>query len=425
MWFGIFSLGQIQRIELKPGLAFYVHDILGLILIIHWVFKLLIAHKTNLNHVPTLSERIKAGVTQLTRPENLIWSLTGIWFTLALLKGLFEQVNLNHLSAIWWNSAYLIRTLYTGLIPFFLVDLLKSKLKNQPEISNFLAWMVVWVGGLTASWGLIQYVLVPDTRFLFQLGWDDHYYRLISTFFDPGLTGLILVISSGSLWWLAQKKVVSSWWTLGLVQFLLTVSILLTYSRASYLAFWLMLGLVWVTTAKKIKWLAGGFLIFSLICLPFLPRPDGEGVKLERLSTVTARKNDLALGLNSLSQLDWWVGTGLISRTTQLDLTENKMISDIYDTIAPNHSRLPSNFLVMFWSWGGGIGVGLLMSSLFLAVMRLRKNHSLFLAISGAILIHSLFNNSLMQPFIIVMWVTCGLAQLSPTITTKNSTTKT
>ncbi|HEX9007923.1 MAG TPA: hypothetical protein VF837_01550, partial [Patescibacteria group bacterium] len=45
---------------------------------------------------------------------------------------------------------------------------------------------------LFLSLSLFQYVIFPDTRALKYAGFDDHYFRLIGTFFDPNYTGAML-----------------------------------------------------------------------------------------------------------------------------------------------------------------------------------------------------------------------------------------
>jgi hypothetical protein len=44
------------------------------------------------------------------------------------------------------------------------------------------------------SFGFVQYFFFNDLRPLFYLGWDNHLYRLTSTFFDPNFAGSFLVV---------------------------------------------------------------------------------------------------------------------------------------------------------------------------------------------------------------------------------------
>ncbi|MBU1110279.1 O-antigen ligase family protein [Patescibacteria group bacterium] len=42
--------------------------------------------------------------------------------------------------------------------------------------------------------GLVQFLLFPDFSKYIQHGWDPHYYRLLSTFFDPNFAGIFLIL---------------------------------------------------------------------------------------------------------------------------------------------------------------------------------------------------------------------------------------
>ena len=83
--------------------------------------------------------------------------------------------------------------------------------------------------------GLMQFFLYPDLRNLMYLGWDPHYYRLFSTLLDPNFVGIILVLTlilGCGLWKKKQKN-----FFLMIGQLIGFVSLLLTYSRSSYVSF--------------------------------------------------------------------------------------------------------------------------------------------------------------------------------------------
>lgn len=131
----------------------------------------------------------------------------------------------------------------------------------------------------TAIIGLLQYLLYPDTRALSAYGWDPHYYRLIGSLMDPGFTGIILVLT---LIFIVINKFNKIWWII------VYLALALTYSRSSYLAFFTAFS--WISYQRK-TWKY--FLVSAscvLLTVIFLPRwSDGEGVKLERTSSVWAR----------------------------------------------------------------------------------------------------------------------------------------
>lgn len=127
--------------------------------------------------------------------------------------------------------------------------------------------------------GLGQYLLFPDIRGLFPLGWDLHYYRVVGSLLDPGFTGLILVFT---LVYLFLNKFPKLTW---IITYL---TLALTYSRSSYLAFFIAFS--WISYQKR-TW---KYILVSLclitVTVTVLPRAaDGEGVKLERTYSVWAR----------------------------------------------------------------------------------------------------------------------------------------
>ena len=96
---------------------------------------------------------------------------------------------------------------------------------------------------------------------LARLGWDDHYYRLISVLFDPNFTGLILVLGLILIYFNRPR----SWWLYAIH----LLALLLTYSRSSYLAL-LVAGLYLAIVNKKLKFFLLGFsaLCLVLFCCP-------------------------------------------------------------------------------------------------------------------------------------------------------------
>ena len=136
---------------------------------------------------------------------------------------------------------------------------------------------VVGIG--TAIIGILQYIIIPDVRFLEAWGWDPHYYRIVGIFLDPGFTGLILVLT---LIFIVINNYHKFWW------FVVYIALALTYSRASYLAFFT--AFTWISYQKKNwRYCTMSLLILGLTIV-ILPRvSSGEGVKLERMSTVWAR----------------------------------------------------------------------------------------------------------------------------------------
>lgn len=181
------------------------------------------------------------------------------------------------------GAMYLGRWITYSTVYIPLNSLIKPKEGKQMLKFIFLALTTI---------GLVQYLILPDTRFLSSQNWDDHYYRVIGAHLDPGYTGLMFVMGLTYFWFYERKKV-----TL-VINY---IALALTYSRTSYVAF------ITATTTISLINRNLKLFIFSICLLIFtiiiLPRPAGEGVKLERTYSVFARlenwKQAVSIGLKS------------------------------------------------------------------------------------------------------------------------------
>jgi O-antigen ligase len=124
--------------------------------------------------------------------------------------------------------------------------------------------LMIGSGAVVVILGFIQYFFYNNLRNLFYLGWDDHLYRLFSTFFDPNFAGMFLVLfllfMLGTIW--DQKRVLSKKYVVytGICLFTLG-SIFLTYSRSASIM--LFVGIIIFLLLGKQRKLA----IISVICI--------------------------------------------------------------------------------------------------------------------------------------------------------------
>jgi len=239
--------GQLTKIPLSlTGTSIYFYDLLIAVIFLLWL------------------------TTKPKKPKILIRP-TLIFILTCLISLIFASTNFSF-NQLVLSSLYLIRfTLYFTLLP-----VLSDKRLNLP-LKNLLIYSSLGLAVL----GLIQYSALPDTRFLTYLNFDDHYFRVIATLGDPSFVGIILIL--GLILVFFTKKP----WYYYLV-FLLPL--LLTYSRSSYLS--LILTAISIGIIKKQLKLIIVVSLFLLISLPFLPRPGGEGVKLERLFSIYQRQDN-------------------------------------------------------------------------------------------------------------------------------------
>lgn len=245
--------------------------------------------------------------------------------------------------------------------------------------------LIILLGTLTVVIGLGQYFLFPDIRSLQIAEWDPHYYRVVGTLLDPGFIGIILVmflvfLSDGKNY-LFKLLWAASYFALAF-----------TYSRSSFLAF--LIAMAYVAWRKK-SW---NFLLFTWfllgITLPLLPRASsGEGVKLERTSSIEARLVNWT-NAATIFRDHPILGVGFnVYRYAQNEygfLGESKWLR--------SHAGAGADSSLLFVGATTGL-IGL--SAYFFYLDSLWKNLTLRPYLL-ALLVHSLFLNSLFYPFVLI-----------------------
>jgi hypothetical protein len=271
------------------------------------------------------------------------------------------------------SLAYLFRLSFLLL----LLALRSKKLeKNQPQVRSFLLLIIL----ANAVFGLFQYFLWPDFTFFSAQDWDPHLYRLISTFFDPTFTALIYLLGMQILY--HRQDLPPALKTF--LYFLLFLATSLTYSRAAIIVF---LYLVYLNN-KKLLHLGLLLVIFTIL---LLPRPFGEGTKLERTSTLQARLENYKQAVNlSLQKPLFGIGYN------QLPLFKDK------NRLTSHSSSGFDSSLLTILSTTGLLGL-----SLFLLGLKthLQTTNPLNKNLTLLVLLHSFSANSLLYLWILFILV--------------------
>lgn len=238
------------------------------------------------------------------------------------------------------------------------------------------------VGLFIFLFGVVQYILFPDLRSLAIYGWDEHYYRLAGTFLDPGFTGILL-----SLWvLLCLNKTIDKNKTYFFFAILGALAVMLTYSRASYLA--LIAGVLIISYLRRSVLLPAILILVFVFSVVFISKPQGEGGNLTRSSTIDARF--------------------LNYTNAQKIIIENPLFGigfNLYRAygIANGHaSRSVDSSLLFVTATTGVAGLATLLYLLLEIVKASLRNHNfIFVASLGAVLIHSIFQNSFFYSFVL------------------------
>lgn len=300
-------------------------------------------------------------------------------------------------------SLYLLRWLAYASLYLVATDLgCRFKELKSRHLRRFLL-----VSGLAvAVFGLVQYFLWSNLKALEIFGWDPHFYRLTSTFFDPGFAGLILVLTLiliVNFGWSKKKKAI---WRL---LFSLTyLSLVLTHSRSSYLAYLISMGVI-AGVKKAPKFLLVVFLL-GLSTLLILPQPAGEGGKLTRTYSIKARIEGwqqaltiavdhplFGVGFNAYRYAQRKYGF-LTEKEVQLSHAGAGADASLLFVLATTGIL---GFGAYLWLWGKIFGQA--------------RGDLIVLASAAAVLTHACFLNSLFFPWVMAwVWLTIIKADKLP-----------
>jgi O-antigen ligase len=263
-------------------------------------------------------------------------------------------------------------------------------------------------GVAVALLGLVQFAWYPNLRNLYYLGWDPHFQRLFSTLLDPNFTGIVLVmaLAVGMRLWQEYKK------RRGILvagQTLLFAALLLTYSRSTYLAL-IVAGVVIALFSVRLRKVLGVLAVVFFMFLIFLPK-TGEGQNLLREASVMARVENLKAGLGLFAGSPI-VGYGF---NTLRYLPRAQSLEDLRTAggeSIPSRSAGGFDMSVVFVAATGGIvGVALYIWLLVRMAVLGRKN-MYFLAALAAVVVHSLFVNTLFYPWVMAfVWIWTGVVE--------------
>ncbi len=262
----LFPFGQLTKMPLSflgiPEIHLYLIDIVLGLLIVFWLVWRFVFNKKPYT-LPSLARPI------------FLFSLVSF---LSLLVNLFNF----SLNQILVGFLYWLRWFFYAGLYFVIADLKEKFVWLKKDLFCFLTI----IGFMVGFFALVQYLIWPNLKVLEYLQYDPHFYRTAGTFLDPGFTGIILLLTiiliTFRIWSNKGKKAVwIALWSL------LYIVLALTYSRASWLSFFVF-GALFAFYKKSLKFF---FLIIGLLFLTwiFVPQPSGEGGNLQRTYSVVSR----------------------------------------------------------------------------------------------------------------------------------------
>lgn len=381
-------MAEVGRIQFLNGVAVSLNDIFLVLLIAVWI-------------IYVFRRKKKFNKSFLLKPIAL-------FFIIALVSLLLNLVNLS-LDRFLISFLYLARWVSYALLYFIFKDFDKKfKLK--------INYALLFSGSMVVLLGLVQYFYYPSLRNLYYLGWDEHLYRLFSSFLDPNFAGafftLFALFTVSFIPELFKKK---EWLKLSLFGGILMATIgtlYLTYSRSAFLM--LLVGIMSyliITSRKKLMLVC---LIAMILLIFLLPKSfQTEGTNFLRITSSDSRIDSAAEAIKIFSKNPLY-GVGFNAyRYAQNKLGMNNSIWQVTHSGAGTDN----SFLFVLATTGvvGFIAyLYLLYKGICLGILNRKKNKYAVVLISSlaALIIGSMFVNSLFYVFILEwIWIMAAFTE--------------
>lgn len=343
------------------NISVYGTDVIALLICLGWIF-----------YIPILKKAVIS--SQLVKTFIIF---LGIGLVSVLLSPIQLTVSEKIISLL-----YLLRLAGYGSVTGAVFVLVSYEKIRPGLVKSFL----VGVGICAAIAGWLQYILYDDLRNLYYMGWDPHYKRIYSFFFDPNYFGLILVLSFILVLFRFKKSVHS---VLG--AFFLFLTIAFTYSRSSFVS--LVVSSIAYSLMKKHFRIVLSVVLLLIISVFLLPRPGGEGVRLERVISIYERIDSYKLALQMFSDHPI-LGVGF--NTVRF---AKRVYGIPWENLANSHSGAGfDNSLLFVLATTGIVGMS---AFLYLLCLLLKTGDHLFRISLLSVLVHSFFLNSLFYPWVL------------------------
>lgn len=246
-----FTFAELLRIQLPGAVSLGIIDIVVLGIVSVWlIFSKKGKYKLKIPILLFVSAAILSQVVNLGNYE-------------------IEQIKIGLL--------YLIRWVLYAALYFVFVDIGK---KFQKPIRNYM----ILSGVLILIFGFIQYRFYPSLKNLYYLGWDDHLYRLFSTFLDPNFAGVFIVLFIIFIFFQKFKKTYLKF-ALLLGSF---AALVLTYSRGAILML-LVSTFIYSLLKRNYKLIGGLIGVLVLITIALSPNFHTVNTDLFRMPSLTQR----------------------------------------------------------------------------------------------------------------------------------------
>lgn len=386
----LFPLGEIARFQLENNLNFTINDIGISLLFITWL------------------------IYRLRKREKLNYFLLkpiSFFIIICFLSLLINSQNYKQVDLLI-SFLYLLRWVFYSAV-YFSISEFNSSFKNK------IVRLMIVIGAFLIVGGYLQYFLYPNLGNLYYLGWDEHMYRMFSSFLDPNFAGAffvlyLLFISSIFLEKLGKKfeKIIPFFLLIAMT----LVAVLMTYSRSALLMF--IVGSITFLLLKNKKTLI--YVVFVILIFAFIVFSKNfyiENMNLLRTASIWARINSLNNTVKIIKD-HYLIGVGFNAyRYIQI---KYNFVKEVKVKISHANAGADNSFLFIL-ATTGIIGLS---SYIYLWIKILKSSledyknkKNIFLSIiiissCVGLFVNALFINSLFYPFIMEwMWILIGLKE--------------
>ncbi len=234
-------------------------------------------------------------IINLPRIKDLTWSIplvyrfSLIFIFISILSLLFTPLNLTNLEYLY-SFFYILRFAVIFFVSFLIFS-------NTIKINRIFDNIFIYSGVIIAAIGIIQFIFLPDVGFLQINQWDPHYFRAVSTFLDPNFLGAFLVLTLIFLF--IKQNLFKDKFLKYLLLLIPYVTLLLTFSRSSYLMFLLSFTVISLQKKSKLSFLLTllcfvGLLIGFWSYTQLISKPRN----IDRQASASFRLNTWQQGIN-------------------------------------------------------------------------------------------------------------------------------
>lgn len=224
----VFPLGELGRMQIGDGIAVKINDIFLLLVVVYWILY---------QREKILQFFVKSTISRA------FW----IFIVICIVSLLVNSIRFTQ-QQLLVGSFYLIRFVCYAMLLFITMQF-DSDFKKKIKYTLFIA------GGILVGIGYLQYAYYQNLRNLYYLGWDEHLYRLFSSFLDPNFAGaffvLLLLLVLGEFFSLVKQSSVVKKIIYTLFAFFTFGALLLTYSRSALIMFLVGITLFFILAQKK------------------------------------------------------------------------------------------------------------------------------------------------------------------------------